>query len=236
MDLQEYRAVIFDLFHTLTSADVLRLPGRGTSEVLGVPREAWNEQLLRNSDDRLRGKITDPFMIIAQMARAIDNTITDETIKEAVENRIKRFQCALMNVEDSTRVTLRELRRMGKSLGLISNADVNEISGWDDSPLKPFFDCVVFSCRVGYVKPEKEIYERALRELGVEARHVLYVGDGGSDELRGAKDVGMSTVLTTHVIKQFWPERIVKARQHADFEIKELIEIIHKPEEGGVVC
>jgi putative hydrolase of the HAD superfamily len=226
MDLQEYRAVIFDLFHTLTSADVLRLPGKGTSEILGVSREAWNEQLLRFSDDRLRGKITDPFMIIARMARAIDRTISDETIREAVENRINRFRRALMNIEDSTRVTLRELRRVGKSLGLISNADVNEIAGWDDSPLKPYFDCVVFSCRVGYVKPERQIYERALKEFGVEARHILYVGDGGSDELRGAKDMGMNTVLTTHVIKQFWPERIVKARQYADFEINELTEII----------
>jgi putative hydrolase of the HAD superfamily len=226
MDLQEYRVVIFDLFHTLTSADVLRLPGKGTSEILGVSRAAWNEQLLRYSDDRLRGKITDPFMIIARMARAIDRTISDETIREAVENRINRFRRALMNIEDSTRVTLRELRRVGKSLGLISNADVNEIAGWDDSPLKPYFDCVVFSCRVGYVKPERQIYERALKELGIEARHILYVGDGGSDELRGAKDMGMNTVLTTHVIKQFWPERIVKARQYADFEINELTEII----------
>jgi putative hydrolase of the HAD superfamily len=226
MDLQEYRVVIFDLFHTLTSADVLRLPGKGTSEILGVSRAAWNEQLLRYSDDRLRGKITDPFMIIARMARAIDRTISDETIREAVENRINRFRRALMNIEDSTRVTLRELRRVGKSLGLISNADVNEIAGWDDSPLKPYFDCVVFSCRVGYVKPERQIYERALKEFGVEARHILYVGDGGSDELRGAKDMGMNTVLTTHVIKQFWPERIVKARQYADFEINELTEII----------
>ena len=226
MDLKKYRAVIFDLFHTLTSADVLRLPGRGTSEVLGVSREAWNEQLLRYSDDRLRGKITDPFVIMAQMAHAIDNAISDKTIKDAVENRIRRFRHALMNIEDSTLVTLRKLKRAGKALGLISNADVNEITSWGDSPLKPLFDCAIFSCQVGYVKPEKEIYEKALKELGVDARDVLYVGDGGSDELRGAKEMGMDTVLTTHVIKQFWPERIIKARGHADFEVNELIEIV----------
>jgi putative hydrolase of the HAD superfamily len=226
MDFKKYLAVIFDLFHTLTSADALRQPGRGTSEILGVSREAWNEQLLRNSDGRLRGKIRDPFMIIAQMARVIDHTISDETIKEAVENRIKRFRYALMNIEDSTRLTLRGLKRAGKTLCLVSNADVNEITGWDDSPLKPFFDYAIFSCQVGYVKPEKEIYERALKELGVGARHVLYVGDGGSDELRGAKEMGMDTVLTTHVIRQFWPDRIIKARQYADFEINELTELV----------
>jgi putative hydrolase of the HAD superfamily len=54
----------------------------------------------------------------------------------------------------------------------------------------------------------------------------LYVGDGGSDELRGAKDMGMTTALTTHVIKEFWPERIVKARKHADYEIDGIAELL----------
>ena len=226
MDLKKYHAVIFDLFHTLTSADALRLPGRGTSEVLNVSHEAWNEQLLQYSDDRLRGKITDSFMIIAQMAHAIDSTISDATIQQAVENRIRRFRHALMNIEDSTLMTLSKLRRAGKVLGLISNADVNEIAGWDDSPLRPFFDCTIFSCQVGYVKPENEIYEKALQELGVDARHVLYVGDGGSDELRGAKNLGMTTVLTTQVIGQLWPERIDKARQFADHTIGEIAQLL----------
>ena len=78
---------------------------------------------------------------------------------------------------------------------------------------------MVFSCRVGFVKPEPEIYAVALSALKVRPEVVLYVGDGGSDELRGAKDIGMTTVLTTHVIKEFWPERVIKARKHADHEI-----------------
>lgn len=226
MNLEKYRAVIFDLFHTLTSADVLRVPGRGTSEVLGAARQDWNKQLLVYSDDRLRGKMTDPFLIIEKMAHAIDPEITDKTIKEAVKNRIERFRYALINIEDSTLDTLHELKETGKLLGLISNADVNEIIGWTDSPLKPYFDSIVFSCRVGYIKPERQIYEIALKELGVAPGEVLYVGDGGSDELRGAKQTGMRTVLTTHVIKEFWPERIVAARQYADFEINELRELL----------
>jgi len=226
MNLEKYRAVVFDLFHTLTSGDVLRLPDRGTSEILGVSREDWNRQLFSYSDDRLRGKITDPFTIIERMAHAIDPKITQKTIAEAVKNRVERFRYALINIQESTLNTLEKLKQSGKLIGLISNADVNEVVGWEDSPLKKYFDSIVFSCRVGYVKPEREIYEIALEELGVMAEDVLYVGDGGSDELLGAKKSGMKTVLTTHVIRQFWPERIVKARQYADFEINELIELV----------
>jgi len=226
MNLEKYRAVVFDLFHTLTSADVLRLPGRGTSEILGVSREDWNRQLFSYSDDRLRGKITDPFTIIERMAHAIDPKITQKTIAEAVKNRVERFRYALINIQESTLNTLEKLKQSGKLIGLISNADVNEVVGWEDSPLKKYFDSIVFSCRVGYVKPEREIYEIALEELGVMAEDVLYVGDGGSDELLGAKKSGMKTVLTTHVIRQLWPERIVKARRYADFEINELVELV----------
>ncbi len=226
MDLSKYRAMLFDLFHTLTSANVVNIPGRGTSEILGVGREDWNKQLLSYSDDRLRGRIKDPFVIIERMAHAIDPTIPAEIINEAVQNRIARFRYALTCIEGSTLHTLSELSSSGKSLGLVSNADVNEIAGWGESPLKAYFSCAVFSCEVGYVKPEREIYEIALKELGIEPMDALYVGDGGSDELQGAKNVGMTTVLTTEVIGQLWPERIDKARRFADYTIVKIVQLI----------
>ena len=226
IDLKEFRAIIFDLFHTLTSADVMRLPGKGTSEILDVSREDWNEQLLVYSEQRLRGKMTDPFQIIEKMAHAINPKIHNETIRKAVTNRIERFRHALLNIEDATLNTLSRLKQDGKLLGLISNADVNEITGWQNSPLRSYFDSVVFSCNVGYVKPEKEIYLECLKELGVQPEVVLYVGDGGSDELKGAKEVGMTTVMTIHVIKHFWPDRIAKTREYADYQIDGLSELL----------
>jgi putative hydrolase of the HAD superfamily len=224
--LEKYRAIIFDLFHTLTSADVIRLPGKGTSEVLGVRREDWNEQLLLHSKERLRGRMTDPFLIIEKMAHAIDPEIHDSTIRQAVANRFDRFRRALVNIEDDTLTTLDKLKESGKLLGLISNADVNEIEGWKDSPLRRYFDSVVFSCNVGYVKPEREIYLKCLKELSVLPEDTLYVGDGGSDELRGAKEVGMTTVMTIHVIKHFWPERIDLASDFADYTIDGISELL----------
>ncbi|MDH4211150.1 MAG: HAD family hydrolase [candidate division WOR-3 bacterium] len=226
MNLDDYRAIIFDLFHTLTSADIMRLPGKGTSELLGVSREDWNRQLLVHSEERLRGKMTDPFGIIEKMAHAIDPGIKNETIKGAVTNRITRFKQALVHIEENTLTTLVALKKKDKLLGLISNADVNEILGWHDSPLRNYFDSVIFSCKVGYIKPEKEIYMKCLEELGVLPEEALYIGDGGSDELKGAKEVGMTTVMTIHVIKHFWPERIAKAREYADFEIDGLAEVL----------
>ncbi|MGB3340622.1 MAG: HAD family hydrolase [bacterium] len=224
--IDKYRVILFDLFHTLTTVESANAPGRGTSTILGVSREAWNDQLLLYSRDRLCGKIKDPFEIIKRMAREIKPDISDKVVKEAVDNRISRFQYSLQNIPDTTINTIKLLKSRGKILGLISNADATEIYGWHDSPLRKYFNCAVFSCDVGHVKPDKEIYQLGLKILGVLACESIFVGDGGSHELEGAKALGITTVLTTYVVKHLWPEKIEGARKFADFEVDELSEIL----------
>ena len=222
MQQKDFKAIIFDLFHTLTSLESTKVPGRSTKDILGVSRKDWNNQLLFYSDDRLRGRIKDPFEIIAKNAHAINPSISEERIREAANSRIKRFKFSLEYIEQTTIDVLERLKTSSKLLGLITNADVSEITGWNNSPLKKYFNSVVFSCTVGYIKPEKEIYEICLSELGVLPGEVLYIGDGGSEELRGAKELGMTTVLTTHVIKNIWPEEVDKRRKYANYEIDNL--------------
>ena len=43
-------------------------------------------------------------------------------------------------------------------------ADIR-IASWEKSPLYALFDDVVFSYEVGYVKPQPQIYEIALKRL-----------------------------------------------------------------------
>ena len=226
MDLSKYKALIFDLFHTLTSVESAHAPGKGTSAILGVPRKAWNDQLLKYSQDRLRGKIQDPYEIIKKMAHAINPNIPKEIIKDATETRMFRFKYALQHIDPSVLDTLAELKDRSKLIGLISNGDVHEISGWVESPLKKYFDSVIFSCNVGFVKPEREIYELSLKELNVTPTECVFIGDGGSNELKGAKEIGMSTVLVTYVIEKIWPEKIDARKKHADFEFSELKKLI----------
>lgn len=225
LEINCYKVILFDLFHTLTSVASTHAPGRGTSEILGFSHKAWNDQLLLYSKDRLCGRIKDPLEIMGRMARAIDPSISDQVIKEAIDNRVTRFRYTLLNIPNTTIDTLKKLKSRGKRLGLISNADVTEKYGWEDSPLREYFDCAIFSCDVGYVKPDKEIYEMCLQRLGAVPQEALFVGDGGSNELEGAKTLGITTVLTTHEIKKIWPEKIKFAREFADFEIDELSEI-----------
>jgi len=222
--------VFFDLFHTLTALEVTGNGKPSTSESLGVSREDWNRQLMEMSRERLAGEETDPFTIMRRMARAIDSSISLETIEKVTAQRMERFAGALMNAPAATVAVLQALKQRGKTVGLISNADVTEIAAWDSSPLAPLFDCVVFSCRVGCVKPEKEIYELAMRDPGVLPDDCVFIGDGGSDELAGARAVGMITVMFTGIIKELWPGKIEPRRKDADFVIEDLAEILESGE------
>jgi hypothetical protein len=82
--VEKARAVVFDLFHTLTSLESTKAPGRGTSQILKVSRQAWNEQLWAHSRDRLTGRLADPYEIIRTMAHAIDPNIQRDVIERAV--------------------------------------------------------------------------------------------------------------------------------------------------------
>jgi putative hydrolase of the HAD superfamily len=214
------RGVIFDLFHTLTGKESEWSDLPWTSDVLGIDRRLWDELLTSRSRWRLAGEERDPFRILTTLAREADPSISDERIQEALRVSVQRFRHALQRIPSENIEVLKALRASGLSLGLISNADVMEVEAWHDCPLAGLFDAEVFSCDIGCVKPEPAIYEHCLRALGVSARECLFVGDGGSNELTGAKNVGLTTVFVSGVIAEFWPERVQQRLTLADYHVE----------------
>jgi putative hydrolase of the HAD superfamily len=55
-------------------------------------------------------------------------------------------------------------------------------------------DFSVFSSEVGLRKPHPAIFERALDALDVEPEQALFVGDRLFEDIRGAAELGMTTV------------------------------------------
>ena len=219
------RAVIFDLFHTLTSAEAVAPESPMTSDILGIGRDEWNRRLLEKSMDRLRGIDRDPVEIIRKMAHSVDPSIPMEVIEKAARNRSEKFRASLAGMPAASIRTLEKLRSKNKKTALLSNADFPEISGWGLCPAAALFDCVIFSCETGLVKPERAIYDLCLERLGEKAADCVFVGDGGSDELAGAKSAGLSTVMMTGYIR-LGPEKMRERTCHADFVISSLDELV----------
>ena len=110
--------------------------------------------------------------------------------------REQRMKKALKMVSKEILDTLQKLKLKDIKLGLISNADCIDCKYWNQSPLFRCFNDSVFSCNVGLLKPDRQIYELAMQRLNVYPEQCLFVGDGGSNELCGAKTAGMGTVFS----------------------------------------
>jgi len=115
---------------------------------------------------------------------------------------------------------------LGKKIALVSNADFNEIVAWNRSPIAPLFDVTIFSCEVGFVKPEREIYELAMNRLSATVPDCVFIGDGACNELEGAKKLGMTTVMMKGIVQEIYPEEIPNRRKFADYEIDRIIQLV----------
>jgi putative hydrolase of the HAD superfamily len=87
------------------------------------------------------------------------------------------------------------LRARGLRLGVISNWDVRLPEVLRQLELARRLDALVYSSAVGVEKPDSRIFRRALRELGVEARAALHIGDSRLEDLEGAIAAGMRALL-----------------------------------------
>ena len=223
----KYKAVIFDLFTTLTSLSHLKdAPGINSYEILGIPPGLWSDALFNRSRGRLTGLITDPVDIIRDIAWKIDPSISENTLIECATQRRIRFNYCLKNPPPGVVKTLKAIKAAGYLLGLVSNADVIEVEGWDGSDLAGCFDTAVFSCHEGCMKPEPEIFALCTDRLKVTPRDCVYVGDGGNNELIASADAGMTAVLTSQFLQKSSPEKVLEREKTVDHHIKNLNEIL----------
>ena len=220
------KAIIFDLFHTLTGFESQWSDLPLTCEVLGIDRRVWNDAITTGSRWRLAGEERDAYRILHRLARELDPRITEETIRRAAQIRIRRFRDAFQRIPQANVETLKQLRRAGFGLGLVSNADASEVETWNDSPLAGLFDVEVFSCHCGHVKPEAEIFHKCIDALGRKPQECMFAGDGGSNELVAAREIGMTTVFVSGVIAELWPEVVAKRIPTAHHHVALVPEIL----------
>ncbi|NLP29373.1 MAG: HAD-IA family hydrolase [Clostridia bacterium] len=221
---KDIKVIYFDLFFTLIKPKNNAL--RNENDVLGITKAEWeryaeDKELYRR---RALGKVRNPERIIDDILAKMKIKVNDQQKKEILRLREERYKRALMEVEPKVLKVLKNLKRRGKKLCLVSNADVIDVKHWHDSPLKDLFDETVFSHEVGYIKPQLEIYLRALERMKVDPEKSIFIGDGGSDELKAAKRLGINTALTVYLLKRDIKENNA-IKRYADYYIEDFEEI-----------
>jgi putative hydrolase of the HAD superfamily len=86
--------------------------------------------------------------------------------------------------------------------------------------IESFFSAIVTSQDVGVEKPSPEIFQEALRRLGVAASDAVMVGNDLDRDIAGARRLGMPTILFTSS-RYFDPDRA----HFADYRIDSLAQI-----------
>jgi putative hydrolase of the HAD superfamily len=134
--------------------------------------------------------------MVRELLQGFGHELSDEEVARFLEAEHAAWEPA-RRLGDSTHALLDSLRERGLRTGLVSNAfDPDWLLRQDleRMGLADRLDVAVFSSDVGKRKPHESIFAAALESLGVEPERTVFVGDRRFEDVRGAKEVGMTTV------------------------------------------
>lgn len=198
-------AVVFDLYETLITENHPEWFGNPSlAERLGIDEEVCRREWRARHQGRMTGVIPDFGTVLREICSEAGVTVPRGRIDRLVAERVEAKSRPFERVEPGIVAALQEIRERGMSVGLVTNCAAEEVSAWDACPLQPLVDVAVFSYQVGVMKPDPEIYTFACGRLGVPPGDTCFVGDGGSDELRGAQIAGLRPIWATWFIES-WP-------------------------------
>lgn len=192
----------------------LPVPAAKLLEALAVTRDAfWADR------ERSRRERQDMFAarraILAQTFDRLGLSPESELVREVAdaysserEARVTPFPGAIE--------ALRELRRRGHRLGLLTNGGaVLQRAKIERYDLAPLFDAVRVEGEVGVGKPKAAAFEGALAALGASGETAAMIGDDLEADIKGAQAVGLSGVWVDHGGRgpgaRARPDRVVRA-------------------------
>jgi putative hydrolase of the HAD superfamily len=120
----------------------------------------------------------------------------------------------------NTKYTLIKLKELGLKLGVVSDAP--RMAAWlrlAEMDITEFFNSVITLGDSKRLKPHPTAFKKALRKLKLKPEEVLFIGDNPGRDIKGAKAVGMKTVLAKY-------GQTRKSKIKADYEIKDIRDLI----------
>jgi len=206
------RAVLFDLGNTLVayyqSQEFPGILSRSLDEVaaclsaagasipsMDVVRERAAAENHEAADLRVR-----PLADRLRRIYGLETTALPPEAEDAACRAFLRPIFALAHVYDDTLPVLRRLRRLGLRLAIVSNTPWGSPAGpWREDlarlGLASAVDGAVFCGDVGWRKPHRRIFDRALERLQVSAGESLFVGDDPRWDTAGARACGIEALL-----------------------------------------
>lgn len=124
---------------------------------------------------------------------------------------------------------LKELKKRGFKLGIISNTQsyTQVYYSLYKYGIRNFFEYVSLSSIEGICKPDRKIFDKAIREMNTLPDRAVYVGDTIKKDVIGSKTAGFSIAIQ---IKSFSTDKtdfdIDKSKYKPDYLVTTLLEIV----------
>lgn len=165
--------------------------------------------------------------LIDRLAKRLGQTITPD---DALELAWRWYQplSETATLEDGLRPALLALRRKGLALGLISNTFIPAKVLDRHLAQENLLDLLptrIYSCSVGYRKPDRRIFQTALDRVSLAAAETLFVGDSLRADIKGANRMGMISVLKDPADR---PRRSRIRPGHRIRRIADLLDIVER--------
>lgn len=192
------QAIFFDLYETLiTEWENNQKKASYSVEVLGIDEDVYKKEWVLRRERRMNGTFTNHQSVLRDILQSCGKPVDENAIEEVHKLRVACKLVPFQKIDDTILQLLQKLKEKQIKIGLISNCTEEEVIGFHQSTLVPFFDDVIFSYKVKDAKPNRGIYELACKRLSVTPEEAGFVGDGGSNELQGASEIGMKSYQET---------------------------------------
>ncbi len=213
------KAVIFDMFETLVSLfEGRNYFSENIAADLGVDENVFRQLWHATEIHRTVGQYT--LEDVLERTLQVLQIYSPDKVDMIMQKRHECLKDTFSSVPMEVKELLGTLKKRGIAVGLISNCFSDEFEMIQNSELYPMFDAVKLSYEQGVCKPDPAIYYRIMAELGVEPEECIYVGDGGSNELLAAKEVGMKPVqalwFRDKMFEPHIPSPVLEEYEHAE--------------------
>jgi HAD superfamily hydrolase (TIGR01509 family) len=192
------KAIFFDIGNTLLFPNLARILAPLDPAKIASSREHWHDierAAKKKFDDLLEhgGQVDHGFWFLFYSELLESLGVQDNALQDALveATRISANWCEM---RPGTRQALERIAK-DYPLGVISNADGRIAQVIEGCGIADCFHSITDSGVVGYEKPNPAIFQTALKSMGVDASHSLYVGDFYSVDYLGATRAGMKAIL-----------------------------------------
>lgn len=186
------KLIIFDLWQTLAYRDVKYSTTSKMLEKTGA--KILKEKFVKMFEESIQTKRWNSrFEAYKSLCKNMKIAITPENINLLIDIRDKAE--SETKLYPHTISMLKQLRKQGYKIGLISNSSIFAVEHIKKTDLLNYVDYPLFSFDVGVIKPDLKFFKEMLKISKCKPQETIMIGDKLNDDILPPQSIGMNAIF-----------------------------------------